>query len=153
MGNKKEFNPVKYYLENSIDGKEINLWDEEIEKIMLLAKRADEYRSNVGMCRDRLEHNNREMAFHEQWLKENLPEPGINYGRGVLQDLFTATRDNNPTKQQIILEEMTNRDRMIVATVIQWLGSNCGMAFLGDSLGRFGAKIIMDHGTKKEREY
>lgn len=43
-----------------------------------------------------------------------------------------------------VIQEINNRDRMIVATVIQWLGSNCGMCFLGEALERFGARIVYD---------
>jgi hypothetical protein len=42
------------------------------------------------------------------------------------------------------IEVISGRDRMIVATVIQWLGSNCGICFLEESLKRFGAKIIYE---------
>jgi len=40
------------------------------------------------------------------------------------------------------LQIITSRDRLIVATVIQWLGSNCGMSFLHEALKRFNATVV-----------
>lgn len=37
--------------------------------------------------------------------------------------------------------EVTQRDAEIVATVIQWLGSNCGMSFLQAALQKCGLRI------------
>jgi hypothetical protein len=38
--------------------------------------------------------------------------------------------------------KITNRDRFVAATVIQWLGSNCGMAFMKEALGKCGFEIV-----------
>ena len=38
--------------------------------------------------------------------------------------------------------DINERDRMIVATVIQWLGSNVGFSFLHETLKDFGYIIV-----------
>jgi hypothetical protein len=72
-----------------------------------------------------------ENAFHRERIKENLPEPGINSGYGCLHTLLGH--------HKIIA---TDREKRIVATVIQWLGTNCGRSFLHEALKRCGAKIV-----------
>src|SRR6478672_1241153 len=98
------------------------------------------YHQNKGLKVNRLDHNPREKAFHDQWLKENEPKSWINQGHGVLQDLFIES-DINMFNRKIHLA-INDRDRYIVATVVQWLGSNCGMCFLGEALARVGMKIV-----------
>lgn len=95
-----------------------------------------------------MEHNEAEQAFHDQWKKENIPMYGFNHGHGTLQDLFFESNPNilSPVSTGKRILDINSRDRKIVATVIQWLGSNCGMCFLGEALDRFGHKIV-----KKEK--
>lgn len=113
----------------------------ELEEVLNSAEKVMSYKANVGIYTKRLDHNEREKAFHEQWQQENAPVAGVNHGHGILQDLFIES-DSQFSRKTI--ELITDRDRMIVATVIQWLGSNCGMAFLAESLARFGARIVYD---------
>ena len=116
--------------------------DCDLESVLNMADKVMCYKANVGINAKRLEHNEREMAFYEQWMEENAPVSGVNNGHGILQDLFIES-DLNRLHRKVI-EEISNRDRMIVATVIQWLGSNCGMCFLGEALAKFGARISYD---------
>ncbi len=93
----------------------------------------------------RLNQNNpREVAFAQEWDKENDSEwnSGTNHGRGILQDLFINTEPNWPFFHKYYQLFISRRERMIVATVIQWLGSNCGMSFLHSTLGKCGYKIV-----------
>lgn len=118
----------------------------ELEDIIIAADKVMCYKANVGINTKRLPHNPREKAFSEQWLQENAPVSGVNCGHGILQDLFIE--NNNPLgtmSRGKVIEEISSRDRMIVATVIQWLGSNCGMCFLNEALSRFGARIVYDN--------
>ncbi len=94
----------------------------------------------MGINPSRLKHNEREQAFHDQWQQENAPVAGINNGHGILQDLFINRGESFASRR--VVEEINNRDRMIVATVIQWLGSNCGMCFLNEALARFNSHIV-----------
>ena len=120
--------------------------DCDLEAVLFAADKVACYKANVGINAKRLPHNEREMAFHEQWQIENAPLPYINNGHGILQDLFIE-REHTFGFSFKVVEEINNRDRMIVATVIQWLGSNCGMCFLSEALSRFGAKIVYEQKT------
>lgn len=111
------------------------------EDLLGMMKAVLDYRDNVGYQFKRIEENEREKAFFEEWLHENEPRPGVNNGNGILQDLFIERVDPYSRKW---VEHIQPRDRMIVATVIQWLGSNVGMSFLHAALKRFGAHIVYD---------
>lgn len=113
----------------------------ELEDVLSIADKVICYKANVGINKKRLEHNEREKAFHDQWQQENAPVSGVNHGHGILQDLFIES-DSPFGFTRKAVELINDRDRMIVATVIQWLGSNCGMCFLGEALERFGARIV-----------
>jgi hypothetical protein len=110
--------------------------EDELDHIMDICNRIKQHSEHVGYRVERIKHNPREKAFHEMWIKENDPQRGINSGWGILQDLFI--NDNKRT----IEVEINKRDRVIVATVIQWLGSNCGMGFLEASLEKCGYRIV-----------
>ena len=63
-----------------------------------------------GFYKVRLEQNNpREVAFSEAWKAENCAEYRM------------AER---------LIPNCTERDAIVAATIIQWLGSNLGMSFL-----------------------
>jgi hypothetical protein len=83
-------------------------------------------------------------SFHDQWQEENAPIAFMNCGQGILQDLFIEENPFNVILPKKVVEVMSSRDRQIVATVIQWLGSNCGMGFLSAALQRFNARIVFD---------
>jgi hypothetical protein len=88
-------------------------------------------------------HINREKVFAEKWIQENKKRRGINWGYGILQDLFIVADTkwflSNPGR---IVAKINPRDRFIVATVIQWLGSNVGFCFLRECLDKCGYKIV-----------
>lgn len=133
-----EYNPVKYYLENELEDREVHLWDEELKELLHYAKRFEEFKNNIGVSYDRTQFNEREKAFADNWMLQNKPVPGLNYGLGTLQDLFVSNPHPQSLERRQITEKITDRDRMIVATVIQWLGTNCGMGFLSETVEEFG---------------
>lgn len=140
MSHIEVYNPLKDYLESEFD---LYPDEQEMERIIAISVKMHSHSKNIGIREYRCKDNPREQSFRDQWLKENEPHSGINSGYGILQDLFIETA--NPVSALSggkILEVITDRDRMIVATVIQWLGSNCGMGFLHESLKRFGAHIV-----------
>ena len=47
---------------------------------------------------------------------------------------------------------INNRDAMIAATVVQWLGTNCGRAFLDQALRQVGMRIEYDREWTKRTE-
>ena len=77
----------------------------------------------------------REAAFAKQWAKQCEPVSAVNDGNGTLQGLMNEK--DNPH----YVYEITQRDATIVATVIQWLGTNCGMEFLGRALRDCGYEL------------
>ena len=94
-----------------------------------------------GFCHDRVNwtHGNIEKAFYEHWKKENTPVRGINSGNGVLQGLLTV--HNGSFYSTTIVTKVTKRDRFIVATVMQWVGTNVGFCFLRETLRDCGYTI------------
>ena len=78
---------------------------------------------NKGNCPYRFKQNPREFEFAMAWDKINTNQQGRLDGRGVL-DYLMAKKANHPAG------EVTERDREVAATVIQWLGSHVGQYFL-----------------------
>lgn len=134
----EKYNALKSYLNNKLESFPD---DSEIDDIINIAIKQDAWESNKGISFDRVEHNIREKAFYDQWMKDNEPKLYLNYGHGVLQDLFIKSKSLFGFDREWLLE-INNRDRLIAATVIQWLGSNCGMCFLSEALKRFNAGIL-----------
>lgn len=98
---------------------------------------------HVGLHHERLlkkQNNPRERAFAKAWSRE---------ARETLQALMlvgSAPLTEHPALTAIMNRRRTAyvidaRDAEIVATVIQWLGSNCGMAFLSEALRECGYQI------------
>lgn len=71
--------------------------------------------------------NPREVAFAEEWEKEN-----------------SLSHHNRPTIEHLLGGPgcVGVRDSTVAATVVQWLGSNVGMSFLRNALGRVGMEIV-----------
>jgi hypothetical protein len=71
-----------------------------------------------------------EQAFAAIWERENKEQPGINYGMGLLQDLMIGTHKYEFRWEGDFDPWLSDRERKICATLIQWLGTNCGRSFL-----------------------
>ncbi len=84
-----------------------------------------------------------ENALSKHWVLENKKKLGINFGKGILQDLFYSRLTPNSifTHSHMFLK-INNRDRIIAATVIQWLGTNCGFCWLQEALSKAGYDIV-----------
>lgn len=95
---------------------------------------------NLGFNLERLKYSNSDLerSFSEEWQKENKKRPGINKGHGILQDHFIEDGLYRAT----FLCEITHKERLIVATIIQWLGTNCGRCFLERVLDKCGYRIV-----------
>ena len=96
--------------------------------------------ANKGKNVKRTPHNPRELAFAELWADECEPRRSVNHGQGLVQDLFVEPHDRWPFMARSVMR-LTRRERMIAATCIQWLGSNCGMDFLRTALERCGYRL------------
>lgn len=84
------------------------------------------------------ERVNMEKAFADAWEHENTPCRGIDYGYGILQNLFC---DRGLFGRVKLTHRISRRERMIAATVIQWLGSNCGRCWLASVLHKAGYRL------------
>lgn len=62
----------------------------------------------------------REAAFLKKWRAENNR---IGNQRGVLESILSERPNDFPAN-------LSQRDAMVAATVITWLGTNCGQCFL-----------------------
>lgn len=95
-----------------------------------------------------------ERAFAWAWMRQNHPHMNhmINNGHGILADLIgfdmgrtavAGQRHFHPVRWPI-----TRRETRAAATVVQWLGTNCGMGFLHEVLRKAGHRIV---NVEKER--
>lgn len=83
---------------------------------------------HIGLHASRLkkdQNNPREVAFAEQWQKEN--DEG---------QILSWLLSRNSEQKQSIKSKPSERDIEVAATVIQWLGSNVGMSFLEEAIRR-----------------
>lgn len=94
---------------------------------------------NKGIMLERCETNDREKAFMLEWYEANKIKSYMNFGYGLLQDLFV---DQDKHRIKRLHYVITQNDRAIVATVIQWLGTNIGLSFLESALKRCGYKLV-----------
>lgn len=87
---------------------------------------------------------NREKIFYEEWKKENEENiRGKNFGFGILQDLFMKQRSHYALiHHEGAILIIKPRDRFIVATIIQWLGTNVGWCFLTNVVDKCGYKLV-----------
>lgn len=98
-----------------------------------------------GYKHERMKYTDNELEklFYKEWKEENKNRPHINYGYGALQDLFCYYDKSTPVLNRTRFHIVTNkRDQYIAATIIQWLGTNCGFAFLKSVLAKAGYDIV-----------
>lgn len=96
---------------------------------------------NRGFKFERTKHNDLERAFAQHWEEENKKRPGINFGHGILQDLFFDFSSLGGLTYRCV-HCVTPMERYVTATAIQWLGSNVGFGFLTSCLRGCGLKIV-----------
>lgn len=80
---------------------------------------------NEGLSINRFKANPLEYEFALAWEAINTDEVGHLNGRGTLDYMLSPS--NRPNG------EVTDRDRVVAATVIQWLGSPVGQSFLEET--------------------
>lgn len=78
---------------------------------------------NIGLRHSRFKDHPLERRFAEEWERRNSGD----VRHGIL-DYILAEEPNHPRG------EVSDRDRQVAATVIQWLGSNVGSGFIDDVL-------------------
>lgn len=91
-------------------------------------ERRDELHLGRGLHSPRLRrYNERERVFAKSWMTE----------RNMLRHLlvpYPATEGR--------LHYVTKREAEVAASIIQWLGSNVGFAFLCENLDKLGYKVV-----------
>ena len=98
---------------------------------------------NLGWLTKRLKYDpsDKENALSSHWQQENIKKRWINFGQGLLQDLFCYA-PNDQLRGSFRFLKITHRDRLVAATVIQWLGTTIGFCFLQEALKKAGYKIV-----------
>lgn len=90
-----------------------------------------------------------ERTLAQEWARFNKERPRFDLltgpevqsvPEGLDYDINTLTGGLQPYPYG----RMTQRDRFIAATVIQWLGTPCGLAFLTSAFQRAGGDVVYD---------
>lgn len=102
---------------------------------------------NRGTLHSRTKWNRLEKAFADKWEKENKTDTCVHHGAGLLQALFDHGERSYGGGYRV--HAVTASERFVAATVVQWLGTNCGFAFLLEVL-RSEGMTISDIKTRKE---
>ena len=91
-------------------------------------------KQNKGIRHNRTTHsgNGLEKALAELWEEDNKPSAHTHMGVGILQSLFW----NDAAMFGSAEVDITDRERAIVATMVQWMGSPCGQFFLQEAEDR-----------------
>ena len=84
------------------------------------------------------ERGDLEKAFADLWEKQN--DRG-RYSCGTLQQLMVQFNEVGYTTHSAF--EIKQRDAVIAATAIQWLGTNCGFAFLVHALRKCNYDVVV----------
>ena len=96
---------------------------------------------NRGYMYERVSTHPREAVVARRWEEACEHKPHINHGYGTLQDLFFKPAGRGMFFDTCI-HEVTDVEKYVVATVVQWLGSNIGMNFIESALRDCGYRVI-----------
>ena len=103
---------------------------------------------------------NLEKIFMEEWNKENTDKVWINSGFGMAQLLMIISEEaarqfDGPNQDghqyhlfnsfmngpEMCVYELTEREQRIIATIVQWLGTNVGFSFIVRCLQKAGYAV------------
>lgn len=87
---------------------------------------------HTSLQRSRLT-NPAEMIYHEEWIKAQEKHPGLNSGFGTLEWVLCPEGQEFPGRP-------SQRDATVAASIIQWLGTNCGRGFVDKCEKRIAAE-------------
>lgn len=91
-------------------------------------------------------HGRRELVFASAWEAENDTRPyhrGGRSGVGVLRNLLNPRQTaHRHWPDQYRAPRVGSRERRAAATVIQWLGSNVGFAWLTEVIEALGYRLV-----------
>lgn len=74
----------------------------------------------------RLRWGHAERIYLEHWQLLNRRSPGVNRGFTILEHILCPSDQDTPGP-------ITQRDAIVAACFAQWLGTNCGLAFLREA--------------------
>lgn len=75
----------------------------------------------------------REKEFMDAWKELNIPKSYLNSGYTTLENILLPEFPNGGfTAFRALKGELSERDCYVAASVIQWLGTNCGQGFLDE---------------------
>lgn len=77
----------------------------------------------------------REKAFAETWVEENKPQRYFMFGPECSRLEMLMVKNDH-------LIPISQETATAVATIVQWLGTNIGRAFLDEALKKFGYHIV-----------
>lgn len=80
-------------------------------------------------------HAEMERIFARRWQQENDPPLWLNRGIGVAQILMCGDDHGNATR------ELSQAEATAMATLAQWLGTNCGFSWLTETLREAGYDV------------
>jgi hypothetical protein len=103
-----------------------------------------------SLDRRRLEYErgDLEKAFADLWEKQNDP---VGRDFGTLEHLMIRF-DGELVIRGRMPFTITQRDAVIVATIIQWLGTNCGFAFVVHALEKCNYRVVEVRPPKPNKE-
>lgn len=64
-----------------------------------------------------------ERIYAEQWKKENERRPRINHGFTLIEWILCPSGQRYPNR-------VTHREAQVATSVVQWLGTSCGLGFM-----------------------
>lgn len=86
---------------------------------------------NRGNLHGRTDWDPLERKLAEHWENKCVRRPGINNGHDTIESILLGDR----------IKKVTARDRYVAASVVQWMGTNCGMSFLEMALRSAGVLV------------
>ena len=77
---------------------------------------------HISTYPERRQHGVAEEVYASEWARQNAIEPWLNHGQCLLELILSR-----PGKTW---GDLTQRDAQVAASVVQWLGTNCGLGFI-----------------------
>lgn len=116
--------------------------------VVMAHREARDFGSRFGEPVEGCAYINREKVFAELWAAEHAM--GKDLAQGLMQKPPKPGQDRGwdwrPIVRGPVAFVLCGRERVIIATIIQWLGSNIGFDFLRRALDRCGYEIKLKGG-------
>ncbi len=142
-GNRRTLEAVAFSLRRSLDGGDCYCGDGDknytcdhchgVESLRELERMLNPEHRTVNP--DRL-GNPAEAIYLQHWRKQQETSPHVNNGVGTLEAILTPTRQTQGDGARMWIGSayyhpmVSQRDAEVAASVVQWLGTNCGGAFV-----------------------